>query len=360
MNPGGAAGTGSSHAPGFVTVALTLAGLLALTSAITVVPLALVNDALIMPAICGSVVALFGAMGARTPTWVGRFGAASAWALVAAVALGLGVLAGQWIAWGALFMAVVGALYGLSYRFGMNGPLYVVAIFTGPVVVYPTLVTPGFTPGDPVPVGGAGAMAAAVAAGGVLGAVVFATLVARLPLAPPTREPWAVAGRLAVGLALLLGTATAVVLSWDRSSTGPWLMVTIVVLAQTDPVASLRRSWQRVAGTLIGAVLAAGIGLTLGALLDNANTVGLVIGMVFLVVALAYKLSHLAAMAARGYWVYALLLTIAVVLLTAPGGTLSEQTAEARMLWTLVGAVAIVATTVVFTRTSARPAQPAG
>jgi len=349
-------------APGFVRATLLFAGLLAIVVATAAAPLGFINSALALPALVGSLVALFGVLGARSATWGSRAGAALAWAGVAAVVLSGAVYLGQWVATGAVFLALVGVAYGLSFRFARNNQFFMVALFAGPMAVYPSLATAGFTPGDPVPPAGLAAMAAAIVAGGVTGALVYPFLAARMPPRAVTAEPWETSVRMAVGVGVLLGAATAIVLSWDRSPTGPWLMVTIMVLARTDPGATLKRSWQRMLGTIAGSLAAVGISVAMTALFsgNGAYPATLVVGVAFLLVAMGYQLSHPATASGDGYWIYAVLWTPAIVLLVTPPGTTTVATAEARAGWTLLGAIAIMAATILTTRVRNPAATRAG
>jgi len=344
-------------APGFVHATLVFAGLSVIGVVTAAAPLGIVNSALALPALVGTIVALFGVLGARSPTWGSptwgrRAAAALAWAAVAAVVLCGAVYLGQWVATGAVFLAFVGVAYGLSFRFARNTQFFMVALFAGPMAVYPSLVTAGFTPGDPVPTTGLAAMAAAILAGGATGAVVFPFLAARMPPGEVAVESWGTSVRMAVGVGVLLGAATAIVLSWDRSPTGPWLMVTIVVLARTDPVATLKRSWQRMLGTVAGSLVAVGIGVVATGLFSGTSAYLsiLVVGVAFLIVAMGYKLSHPALASGDSYWIYAVLWTPAMVLLATPPEATPVATAEARAGWTLVGAVAITVATILATR----------
>lgn len=342
-------------APKFVHSTVVFAGLLVVVVVTAAAPLGFVNSALAFPALVGSLAALFGVLGARSSTWSGRAGAGLVWAGVASVVLCSAVYFGQWVAAGALFLAAVGVVYGLSFRFARNNQLYMVATFAGPMAVYPSLITAGFTPGDPVPATGLAAMGAAIVAGGITGAVVYPFLAARMPPRPVVGEPWGTSVLMAVGVGVLLGVATAVVLSWDRSATGPWLMVTIMALARTNTGANLKRSWQRILGTVVGSFVAATIGVALTEVLtgESAYLAITVAGVAILVVAMGYYLSHPSLATGDGYWIYAVLWTPAMVLLATPPGATSVATAEARAGWTLIGAVAIMSATILATRVRA-------
>ena len=70
------------------------------------------------------------------------------------------------------------------------------------------------------------------------------------------------------------------------------------------------------------------------------------IALVCLVFAWSFRLSHPAVEQGHGYWVYALIWTPAMVMLAVPQGGSARLDADfARVLFTLVAAIAVVAVT---------------
>ena len=112
------------------------------------------------------------------------------------------------------------------------------------------------------PVGQVGTMAAAnsttaaILVGGLM-SITVSRLIARGKTLPPVAAySWPNTAVHAVSVAVTLFAATGIVLAWDRTPVSAWLLVTIVVLSQPIDEVTVRRSVQRVLGTLAGAVIA--------------------------------------------------------------------------------------------------------
>lgn len=126
-------------------------------------------------------------------------------------------------------------------------------------------------------------------------------------------------------LALLVGVATWVVVDRDLGHTGGWVILTIVVIVQPALGAGLTKAAQRAAGTVLGFAIAIAIGSILG-----TGPLLYALGTAFLMAALVVMLQG------RPYWVYAALLTPAIVLLESAGSTV-DQVAKERLAATLAG-----------------------
>jgi len=237
-----------------------------------------------------------------------------------------------------VLMALVGVAMALGGRVGWRTPIMVMAVFTAGAF-FPVHVPGGAPPGSWE---GAAGIALAIVLGGVLGAVVL-RLVLRHHHAPrrsvPVAWPDVVVNGVALGLTLLIGTAA--VLAWDRSPVASWLMITIVILAQPTDERTMRRSAQRLFGSLAGSLIAAGFALVLTATWQSA-----IVTFVFFIVAWSYRLSHPAVELGQGYWIYTIITTPAMILLAVPAG--GHQTLEAagqRVGLTIAGVIAVVLVT---------------
>jgi uncharacterized membrane protein YgaE (UPF0421/DUF939 family) len=119
--------------------------------------------------------------------------------------------------------------------------------------------------------------------------------------------------------------ATWVVVDRDLGHTGGWVILTIVVIVQPALGAGLTKAAQRAAGTVLGFAIAIAIGSILG-----TGPLLYALGTAFLMAALVVMLQG------RPYWVYAALLTPAIVLLESAGSTV-DQVAKERLAATLAG-----------------------
>lgn len=132
-------------------------------------------------------------------------------------------------------------------------------------------------------------------------------------------------------LAGLVGVATWCVVDFNLGHTGGWVILTILVVFQPTVGASFRKAAHRAAGTILGIVIA----VTIGALVANQGLLYF-LGTAFLMGAFILMLQG------RPYWLYATVLTPAIVLLESAGTTV-DQVAEQRLGATLVGVAASVA-----------------
>ena len=126
-------------------------------------------------------------------------------------------------------------------------------------------------------------------------------------------------------LALLVGVATWAVVALDLGHTGGWIILTIVVVFQPSLGAGFTKAAHRAAGTVLGFLIAILVGL----LVPSGPLLSL-IGTVFLMVAFLLMLQG------RPYWLYATVLTPAIVLLESSGSTV-DTVAKERLGATLIG-----------------------
>lgn len=235
-------------------------------------------------------------------------------------------------------MALVGIAMALGGRIGWRTPVMVMAVFTAGAFF------PVHVPGDAAPGSweGAGGIALAIVVGGALGAVVLRVVLrhhhAPRP-SPPVAWPDVAVNVVALGVTLLVGTAA--VLAWDRGPVASWLMITIVVLAQPTDERTMRRSAQRLFGSLAGSLIAAGFALVLTTTWQSA-----IVTFAFFIAAWSYRLSHPAVEAGHGYWIYTVITTPAMILLAVPsGGDSTLEAAGQRAGLTIVAVIAVVLVT---------------
>jgi hypothetical protein len=131
-------------------------------------------------------------------------------------------------------------------------------------------------------------------------------------------------------LSLLVGMATWFVVDLDLGHTGGWIILTILVVFQPSLGDGFRKAAHRAAGTVLGFVIA----VLIGAVVTNSGLLYL-IGTIFLMVAFILMLQ------VRPYWLYATVLTPAIVLLES-AGTKVDEVAEQRLEATLIGVTVTV------------------
>lgn len=102
--------------------------------------------------------------------------------------------------------------------------------------------------------------AAVLVAGGSLWSTGVLTIVSRSRAMPRLQVP---PRSQTIGYTLVItvlcSVSTFAVMTWGPGVEGAWLILTLLMVADFDPVRSMRRSLNRVVGTIIGAILAIGI-----------------------------------------------------------------------------------------------------
>ena len=131
-------------------------------------------------------------------------------------------------------------------------------------------------------------------------------------------------------LAALVGVATWFVVDLNLGHTGGWIILTILVVFQPTLGAGFVKAAHRAAGTVLGFVIA----IIIGALVTNSVILSLA-GAAFLMI------SFILLLQGRAYWLYATVLTPAIVLLESAGSTVDEV-ADERLAATLIGVAATV------------------
>ncbi len=208
---------------------------------------------------------------------------------------------------GALLMAAIGAVVGLSSVRGWHG----VGAYAGPQTAFALIGAPmvALASGS-VAIDSSWAattmMGGSVAAGGLW--IAFIGWLARheLPTHEPQTVPTSAARYFAGALAALVGIGAFIAMQWSTSSDAWWLLLTLFVVVQPFYADTLQRSAYRVVGTVLGAVVAALVAESLAGL-------PVLISIVTLVVTAGAVWAQLT----KPYWVYVTFLTSAVILPTS-------------------------------------------
>ena len=276
----------------------------------------------VMPAITGTTIGLFGTLilpGARRGLVIVGLMAAGATAAV---------LVSPWPLAGAALLGMSGVLIGLTSLKGWGQLTTIAVIWCAYLVVTPPQI------GSAAILEG-GAVEFSLRAGWITALIVIATgafmLVATpllfrgqppVPLTPETDRRQAYVAAACIGL--LLFVESLVVLSEYRVPAAHWLLLTTLVLVQPTRSKALRRGIHRAIGTVAGAVIASMIVLS-----GVQHEARMIIGFALLIAALTIMVTP------RPYWLYATLLTPAIILLSAGDANTLDVTA-ARLGFTLI------------------------
>lgn len=230
----------------------------------------------------------------------------------------------DWVApnpwFAAMVLAVAAFLRGYAAKVGIHDALVM------------TVIALGFFVASPIPLGASGAFNPLPVYVTVVSlvAALWATLVMYLlrnrlhvrehaALDPVRVIPFSLV------MAVLVGVATWFVVDLNLGHTGGWIILTILVVFQPSLGAGFTKAAHRAAGTIFGIVIA----VVIGTLLSNQGLL-YVVGTAFLLVAFILMLQG------RPYWLYATVLTPAIVLLESAGSTVREVSEE-RLGATLIG-----------------------
>lgn len=231
----------------------------------------------------------------------------------------------------ALFMVVLAVAVGWAHTRGWRSPATYVATQAGLAVIATPVADVDGAMRSAGSTANAALVAAVVVAAGIWVAIAGGLILA--PISKPARRhPWDRDVIVFVGtLAVLLGTATYVIMRSTSGGNAWWILLTILVTVSPGRE-SVSRAIHRAGGTVLGGAVAAV--LVVGT--DNATA----LTAVGVVAAFGSALAYVRA----PYWVFATTLTLALVLLTFPAGRVLHGDLE-RVAYTLLAAVIVVAVT---------------
>ena len=171
--------------------------------------------------------------------------------------------------------------------------------------------------------------------GGTLwAALVFPELLRRrnVPM-PPRPEPWERTDVLVhtITITVLCTASTLGVLIWWPGSNGAWLVVTVLAVTQLGGSTNVKRTLDRIAGTIVGVTIAVTV-----ASVTSSETVLLAIGLVLWVIVVVIALSP------HSYFLWTVFVTPAVVLFTSSSIADVPKTDAQRLGFTLIGCALIL------------------
>lgn len=243
---------------------------------------------------------------------------------VAGIAAFLAVLVHPYPLAGGVFMGLLAGGAALTARQGLHSPVLVV-----PLAISITLTAPPTVTGV-----GPGAATALVAGLAMTACGLWVTGVSRVILGDrrphfPTRpHSRSAAVTYGIVMAVVVGLAAWGVLSSGPVDHGGWLILTLVVILQPSTTDTVRKTFDRLGGTVAGLVIA-----LVFALVDLPPALQLSMSAALLYCALASRF-----VLRLPYWVYVLLLTPAIILMNAKATNALDLVVE-RFAFTALGAV---------------------
>ena len=221
----------------------------------------------------------------------------------------------------ALIMAATSLIIGLGCRWGVSKNLIMVPIGVGFIVCLDPKASADLAVNALI-------LCVATLLAAVWGLVVGRLLSHKVPQPKHQPEAWERTWPYAITLALLTGIATYISVSISWGHAGAWFILTVVIVFQPYLSDSFSRTWQRAAGTLLGAVIAFAVHE-----LVPWSWATLAIAEILMLAAMFVMLNP-----KYPYWLYTTLFTPAILLLLTTGGGNFEQTTFARLVATLSGA----------------------
>ena len=169
--------------------------------------------------------------------------------------------------------------------------------------------------------------------GALWAALVFPPLLQKAKMQmPPRPQPWARLDVIAhtITITVLCTASTLGALIWWPGANSAWLVVTVLAVTQFGADASVSRTRDRLAGTILGAAIAALVASVTG---SEAVLIG--IGLVLWVIVVAIALSP------HSYFLWTVFVTPAVVLFTSSSIADVHKTDAQRLGFTVIGCALI-------------------
>jgi hypothetical protein len=169
--------------------------------------------------------------------------------------------------------------------------------------------------------------------GALWAALIFPPLLRNAKMVPHRPAPWGRTDTVVytITITVLCTASTLGVLIWRPGSNGAWLVLTVLAVTQFGGDATLKRTWHRIAGTVVGAAIAAVVASVSGseALLIAA---GLVLAVILVVIALT----------PHSYFLWTVVVTPVVVLFTSTSIADVKITDAQRLAFTTIGLTLIL------------------
>lgn len=223
----------------------------------------------------------------------------------------------------AVLMLVCGVVLGAVNKWGLSLWNFMFPVFAAAVIAEPPQLVSGFIPNA--------VLTAVVAMGCLVVAALLTMIIVKHPAQKEVQEfPLKVNVMFAVNLGLLLGAAGYFSSVYRHEQVGVWLTLAIVVI-MIHPYAgqTTSRALQRAGGTIIGFLIAIGIGAS-----DLPDYLFYIAAFVFLEIALLMRITP-----SRKYWEYVMFLTPGVVLISGSPADIATVSHD-RLYATILAALA--------------------
>jgi hypothetical protein len=164
--------------------------------------------------------------------------------------------------------------------------------------------------------------------GALWAALVFPPLLRRAKMSPHRPEPWAPVDTVVytITITVLCTASTLGVLIWRPGANGAWLVVTVLAVTQLGRDATVKRTWARIAGTVVGVTIAAVV-----ASISGTQAVLISVGLVLTVILVVIALSP------HSYFLWTVVVTPQVVLFTSTSVADVKTTDAQRLAFTGIG-----------------------
>ena len=169
--------------------------------------------------------------------------------------------------------------------------------------------------------------------GALWAALVFPPLLRRAKVSPHRPQPGTRMDTLVytITITVLCTASTLGVLIWRPGSNGAWLVVTVLAVTDLGSHATMKRTWARIAGTVVGVAIAVIVASIIGSEAVLIG-VGLVLSVILVVIALS----------PHSYFLWTVVVTPQVVLFTSTSIADANITAAQRLGLTVIGLALIL------------------
>ena len=293
----------------------------ALLLAVSVLPPLLATSLIFEPAM--AIVTFFGIVVGLVTSLMAGPRVARLSALIITLLGPVAVVAGLVPAAGAALMALACIGVGITAGWGVHKGTAMVLLGLSYLLVDPPTI--GATTADRLDNTYIASVLLTLAMGAFWPAIVVPRLTKGHAFAKPERNTRADTVEYLAVITTTCTIATWGVLAWAPGTNASSLLLTLIVVVQVGPQATVSKTVQRVGGTILGGAVAAGLVMVIG-----ANTLLVVAGLV------ALTLAVLTATSSR-YWLYSSFMTAAIVLLSGADNPAAIDTA--RVGYTVLGGV---------------------
>ena len=233
---------------------------------------------------------------------------------------------------GAALMALMCFGVGLSAARGLHAGMLLIPMYLAFLIIAPPPWS-GLTAADRTSTSYLLWIMLFFGGGALWAALVFPPLLRRAKMSPHRPEPWAWEDTVVytITITVLCTASTLAVLIWWPGSNGAWLVLTVLAVTQLGSDATMKRTWHRIAGTVVGVAIAAIV-----ASISSSEVVLTAVGLVLTVILVVILLSP------HSYFLWTVVVTPLVVLFTTTSIADVKTTDAQRLGLTVIGLALIL------------------